>query len=65
MGAIGWPSKPTDLPSNVREHWTIKDYLSLDNGIVMKGNQIFVPATLQKDVLNQLHNQAHQGVEKT
>lgn len=61
----GWPQKCSELPAELRPFWTIKDYLSLDDGIILKGEQIVVPRTLQDDVLSQLHSQCHQGVEKT
>ena len=59
----GWPEKCADLPKGMRPFWTIKDYLSLDNGIILKGEQVLVPASMQEDILNQVHSQCHQGIE--
>jgi len=61
----GWPQRCSELPADLRPFWTIKDYLSIDDGIILKGEQIVIPKTLQDDILNQLHSQCHQGIEKT
>jgi hypothetical protein len=61
----GWPGKASELPKDLKPFWSIKDYLSLEDGIILKGYQVLVPASLQEDVLDQLHSQCHQGVEKT
>ena len=61
----GWPTNPTELPQDVKPFWSMKDFLSIENGLLLKGCQIIVPRSLQNDVLSQLHNCAHQGIEKT
>jgi len=61
----GWPQACRDLPAALKPFWTIKDYISIDNGILLKGSQVIVPPNLHEDVLSQLHEQCHQGIEKT
>ena len=61
----GWPSECRDLPKTLKPYWTLKDYISIDNGILLKGEQIIVPESYQHDILSQLHNHSHQGIEKT
>ena len=61
----GWPSKCSDLPTILKPYWTIKDYISIDDGILLKGQQIIIPDSLKTDILSQLHNFSHQGIEKT
>ena len=61
----GWPAKCSDLPNSLKPYWTVKDYMSIDNGIILKGHQVVVPQTLQEDILSQLHGMSHQGIEKT
>jgi transposase InsO family protein len=61
----GWPEKCCELPKEIRPFWTIKDYLSIDNGVILKGEQIVVPDSMQQDILEQIHSQCHQGIEKT
>ena len=61
----GWPTNPKELSQDVKPFWSMKDFLSIENGLLLKGCQIIVPRSLQNDVLSQLHNCAHQGIEKT
>ncbi len=41
----------------------MKDYISMDDWILLKGQQIIVPSVLQNDILYQLHNHSHQGIK--
>ena len=61
----GWPSKCSELASELKVFWNIKDYISLDDGILLKGQQVIIPAALRQEVLTQIHGHCHQGVEKT
>jgi transposase InsO family protein len=61
----GWPSTASELPKDLKSFWSLKDYLSIEDGIILKGHQVLVPTSLQEDILEQLHSQCHQGVEKT
>ena len=60
----GWPEKISDIPKEVREFWSYRDELSMQNGIILKGNQVVIPAPLRPNILQQLHA-SHQGIEKT
>jgi len=61
----GWPTKSSELTDALKPYWSIKDYISIDNGILLKGQQIIIPPSLRQDVLRQIHEQCHQGIEKT
>lgn len=61
----GWPTDCRDLPKSLRIYWSLRDYISIDNGILTKGQQIIIPEILRQDILSQLHNHSHQGIEKT
>ena len=60
----GWPEKISDIPKEVREFLSYRDELSMENGIILKGNQVVIPAPLRLNILQQLHA-SHQGIEKT
>ena len=61
----GWPSKCSKgWPSIIKPYWSMKDYIGLEDGLLLKGRQMLIPATLQNDVLSQIHNHCHQGAEK-
>ena len=47
----GWPEKISDIPKEVREFWSYRDELSMQNGIILKGNQVVIPAPLRPNIL--------------
>ena len=65
MVTSGWPNQCSLLPTSLKPFWSVKDFISIDDGILLKGNRIIIPPKLQGDVLNQLHNHSHQGISKT
>ena len=60
----GWPDKLQDLPGEIRDYWSYREELVMENGVIFKGRQVLVPPVLQGDILVQLHS-GHQGIEKT
>ena len=61
---IGWPATIKELPQDLRPFWGLRDVLSVENGIIVKGNQVMIPPQLRRDILKQLHT-PHLGQEKT
>ena len=61
----GWPSKCSELPKKLHPYWTLRDYIGVEDGILTTGQQVIVPESLHSDLLHQLHDHCHQGVEKT
>lgn len=60
----GWPNNQKEVPTCIRPYWTFRDQLSIDNGFVLKGQQIVIPSNLRNKIIQQLHT-AHLGQEKT
>jgi hypothetical protein len=46
---------------SVRQYWTIRQELSVDNGLVLFGKRIVIPQRSRRDILVKLHA-AHQGI---
>ena len=61
----GWPEQCSALPRKLHPFWTLRHYIGIEDGILIKGQQIIVPEAVQNEVLAQLHNHSHQGIEKT
>ena len=59
----GWPSKRSMLPKLLQKYWSYRDELSIENGLILKGDRIIIPPVLRFDILSRIHN-AHQGVVK-
>ena len=60
----GFPSDQSALPNMLRPYWQIRDQLSMERGIVLRGHRIVVPRPLRRKVLNDLHA-SHQGQVRT
>ena len=58
-----WPDNIKELPTDIRLHWSFRDELAMESGVLFKGRQILIPQSTQKEILQQLH-QRHQGVKK-
>ena len=60
----GFPSQYHDLCAAIKPFWTIREHLSVDSGLVMKGHRIVVPQSLRRGILENLHS-SHQGLTRT
>ena len=52
------------MPPHVRKHWTIRESLTVEEGLVFFGKRVLVPAAARRNVLAKLHA-AHQGIVRT
>ena len=60
----GWPDSQRHLTAPLRPYWSCRDELAVEDGLIMKGDRLVIPLSLQAEVLSKLH-EAHQGIEKT
>jgi hypothetical protein len=60
----GWPNKQQELPTSLRSFWSYRDELSIDDGLIMKGDRVFIPQVHRKSILQNLHT-GHMGITKT
>ena len=51
------------VPAQLRTYWPYQDELSIENGLILKGERVIIPQTKRGDIIEKIH-QAHQGVEK-
>ena len=59
----GWPDDKSQLPACLHPYWSIRDELSHDNGLLLKGERIVVPTARRKAIRDSLHDSAHMGVQ--
>ena len=59
----GWPEKQKQVPVHLRKYWAYRDELSVENGLILKGERVVIPESQRNDVIERIH-QAHQGFEK-
>ena len=60
----GFPNTKDQLQLALHPYWALRDSLSIDDGLVVYGCRLVIPAPMRKDVLNMLHA-SHQGKERT
>ena len=60
----GWPDR-VRLKGVIKKYQKVKDELSVTNcnGLVLRGNRLVIPKSLQQEMLNKLHA-GHQGITK-
>lgn len=60
----GWPDSKEQCHITAATFWTFRDELSIIDGIIMKGEKVFVPAALRPEMLKKIH-EGHLGMAKT
>ena len=61
---VGWPEDQKSLPTDLREYWSYRDELSIEDGMIVKGERILIPETVRESILKNLHT-GHLGIVKT
>ena len=56
----GWPARRCETHPAVREFWSIRDSLVIDDSLIIKGTAVVIPRKLQQWYLDRLHD-GHQG----
>ena len=63
LSITGWPAKRKQVAVPLRKYWAYRDELSIEHGLVLKGERVIVPGSQRDGILQKIH-QAPQGVEK-
>lgn len=59
----GWPDHAHQVPSNIREYFSVRNELSVYDGMIIRGCRIVIPEKLRADILDRIHD-GHQGLSK-
>ena len=60
----GWPSRRDEVNNELKQYWSYKDELSINNGITFESDRAVILKKLRPEILKQLHI-PHMGIEKT
>ena len=52
----GWPKDRRRVPNVAKNYWDFRDELSTDEGLLLKGPSLIIPAALREKYLQRLHN---------
>ena len=56
----GWPDNKNEVPSERKPYFDVRDSLSHQDGVILKGERIVIPKSLRDITTKRLHS-AHQG----
>ena len=60
----GWPQSAKTLPKPVRQFYAIKDFLSVEDGVIFFGERLLVPASMKTEYLKRIH-EGQMGISKS
>ncbi|CAC5404986.1 unnamed protein product [Mytilus coruscus] len=58
----GWPINKWNVSSRVTIYFDIRDELTLQNGLLFKGERFIIPKSLRTDMIKRIHS-SHIGIE--
>ena len=59
----GWPSTIKEVPSALQSYWTFREEITIEDGIILKGTRIVIPAKKREAILKLIH-EGHLGLNK-
>ena len=58
----GWPESKLRLPPQVQDYFPFKEELTLQNGVIFKGDRVIIPFQMRAELKMKLHS-SHLGVQ--
>ena len=58
----GWPSHREEVPPDIRSYYHFREELTIQDGILFKGNRVIVPAASRAEMIKKIHS-SHIGIE--
>ena len=59
----GWPQTIAELPPELHPYWMFRDEITIEDGLLLKDEQLIIPSCDQPEILQQLHH-GHLGLQK-
>ena len=51
----GWPSSIKQVPQVLQSYWTFREELTVEDGLILKGTRIVIPARKHEAILKLIH----------
>jgi hypothetical protein len=58
----GWPDENNALPGAVKPYFSVRNELTVDDGLIWKGDRCVIPMTMRKKSMQLIHS-SHIGIE--
>ena len=52
---LGWPGQIQEVSLEIQPYWNFHEKISIQDGLLLKGTRIIIPAGQRQDLLKQLH----------
>lgn len=59
---VGWPEKKEHAPALIHPYFSMRDELTVQDGLIFKGNSVVIPKSLRADMKLKIHS-SHLGIE--
>jgi hypothetical protein len=51
----GWPNRKYDVPPSAMIYFDVRDELTVQNGLIFKGERVVIPTSLRLDMIKRIH----------
>jgi hypothetical protein len=58
----GWPENKEELPTEIQMYFNLRDILTTENGLILKGEQLLIPKSMRDLVKTKIHT-SHLGYD--
>ena len=58
----GWPETKDQIPVQITPYFNLRDELSVQDGLIFRGERVVVPHSLRRDMSNRIHS-SHIGID--
>lgn len=58
----GWPEHKDKVPAEIRPYFDLRDTISVEDGVIVKGERILIPKSLRNEIKGKLHS-AHMATD--
>jgi transposase InsO family protein len=58
----GWPDNKNQIPAQVTPYFNFRDELSVQDGLIFRGERLVIPHRIRKDMMTRIHS-SHIGIE--
>jgi hypothetical protein len=52
----GWPETRQEVPIVIRDYWTFREEMTVQNGVIFKRERIVIPKSMRPDMLQRIHS---------
>ena len=57
----GWPESKRHCPKLIHQYWLFQDKITIQNGILYKGQTVIIPTSMRREMLEAIHH-SHLGI---